>query len=532
MVATPSFGHDAFTLEKALRYASSGDPDLGAQFVVENVERNDIIGFLTSLLLAAHDMLPSADAKVDSSSAFVHPSLSGRLHRFNRPSQFVFHTTDSNPWVEIDFGDEIPPGCPLYLYNRCHTEEISERIIGCRFWASRDRLNWESIAVKMDNDFIYKCKELEIREAFHFRYLRIDRSAPGGPIHLSQITLGRPKAYSDTVALFCNLVLARIYGLDLDEHGLIVEDRATVKAARIRFMCHDLENEASLRLPIIGRFSNFILQLTNAIAIARRLGIKKIYLPDNHKVRDVFPHARTISCKSYPVTISIGEIPQGVCLEALCLFNTSLLPSEPEFPPLNVLVDEFKHDSHFAGTQLTIPATTLVVHIRSGDIFSEEGGVNSGYGQPPLAYYQEAISHYQPDSVILVYEDDCNPVVAALSDYLAQMSVEYSIQSSSVLRDDVGVLVKSSALVVSNGTFAGGVVAFNPCLETIYTFQRPFRPHFMPKYESRSVKNFVVVDQRGAYREAILNNNWANSPEQRRMMIEYPRGSLVLKESS
>jgi hypothetical protein len=170
----------------------------------------------------------------------------------------------------------------------------------------------------------------------------------------------------------------------------------------------------------------------------------------------------------------------------------------------------------------------LTIHIRSGDIFSND--IHPSYGQPPLAFYIKALSHYNPEFVILVFEDMSNPVIQALISYLESKSVDYTIKSSLHLRDDIKVLVAAKALVMGRGTFMWGVLCFNCAIETLYTFGEQALDAVLPQEPGRRISHYIAEDNTGQYNRSVMQNNWQNSEDQRRLMLSYPVSKLVLRK--
>ena len=159
------------------------------------------------------------------------------------------------------------------------------------------------------------------------------------------------------------------------------------------------------------------------------------------------------------------------------------------------------------------PATTntLFIHIRSGDLF--EPNPHSGYVQPPLCYYTNAIGKYE--SIVAVCEDDRNPCASYLKHY---PHVQYE---SNDVRTDLSLLYGIKHFMMGLGIFSMLVYWMNEHLETLY----------IPRY--------VVEKQMGLNPDLPLNwgpniqvhiidlpgyipcGSWVNSLEQRLFMIDY-----------
>lgn len=496
-------------INKVLRAISIGDYSLGVK-MAEAIEVSDIWELAHMLIRESLRAMPSEKCIISASSHVNHPTLSGDIRKINTSSQFIFHTNDSNPWVIIDYGEEIPSQCPVYLYNRCQSQEVSERIIGCRFWTSKDNINWDLLEVRLTDDHIYNHSAMEIRQLKEYRYLKIDRIDSSTPIHLSQFMIGE-KLFE--IEDFLNYLLAHKYNLRIAKNGKILE---MAKAGHyISFKVYDDSGLPGINIKRLGQFSNFLIQITNAIHIASEIGIRDIYLPECQRVRDVFPSLSQVALNTHPVTIHIGKIPGGICLEGNFFYDHEFIIGTK--PPLRSIVDLFKEHCDFSFAQNQERENSLTIHLRSGDIFEKD--IHSGYGQPPLAFYLQSIRHFKPDFVVLVYENESNPVIPALIKYLKEKPLSFRVQSSKILRDDISVLINATSLVIGNGTFANGVIAFSENLRRVYTFNSPLDRGYQGG--NFKVENIVIGDNNGQYKKMILSNNWHNTPEQRQLMLSY-----------
>lgn len=301
----------------------------------------------------------------------------------------------------------------------------------------------------------------------------------------------------------------------------------------------------SLHIVFVGRFSNFLVQLANAISIAIAFDIKIIYVTPSRSLLDLFPALNAVSCSLSDINIHFcapkdGFVIRGFFFHVSRQWNDFLYANHS----FRTIVSLFRHATHFPQSisdhcQYRPQAfnKNLVIHLRSGDIFASKI-VHSEYGQPPLSYYIYAIEHFAPLSVTLVYEDTLNPVIKALQDYLRCSNIPYDVQCSD-LCSDLNVLTNSSALVMSRGTFAYGILCFNDVLSTIYCFSSSLesdpmmRLHlsslFYGEHPSVCCPNILeVTDEVGYYFDSICSANWLNSSSQKELMISYPAENLSL----
>lgn len=157
----------------------------------------------------------------------------------------------------------------------------------------------------------------------------------------------------------------------------------------------------------------------------------------------------------------------------------------------------------------------LVIHVRSGDIYFREGLGN--WGQPPFAFYEAVLASAEWTQVTVVCEDAISPVIEPIRDLCQALEMHYQFQSSS-LEDDLYILTSARSLVVGRGTFAPAVVILNPHLDTVFFFEDRFSSNFL----LAQTKVVRITDSVGEYTASVLQGNWANSEEQREMMLSYP----------
>lgn len=148
---------------------------------------------------------------------------------------------------------------------------------------------------------------------------------------------------------------------------------------------------------------------------------------------------------------------------------------------------------------------TIHIHFRGGDIFSSNP--HKAYVQPPLSYYKDIINEY--DSIKLVCEDKKNPCINEL---LKQENVEYI---SNTLENDLSILSSVSNLVIGFGTFGFLLYLMNPKLKNL--FVPDFFVNELPKGSwGNDIKVHIIE-----LPNYIKVNEWKNSNEQRKMMLEY-----------
>ena len=150
----------------------------------------------------------------------------------------------------------------------------------------------------------------------------------------------------------------------------------------------------------------------------------------------------------------------------------------------------------------------LYIHIRSGDIFSQNGG-HSYYVQPPLNYYKNIILEKKWEKIFIIYEDDKNPCVNSLK----KLKKDNIYFISSTLENDLKILSRSKNLVIGFGTF--GLI--------IYFLAKNIDSLYLPKYVLEEMPqgdwgiNINIID----LPNYIKCGTWKNTKEQQNIMLNY-----------
>ena len=160
---------------------------------------------------------------------------------------------------------------------------------------------------------------------------------------------------------------------------------------------------------------------------------------------------------------------------------------------------------------------TLVIHIRSGDIFAHEHNPPHDYVPNPLCYYLSLIEDYE--KVIVVTEpDNHNPIV----DELRKIE-KVTIQSKSV-GEDFATLMRAKNLASSGtGTFAIAAGLCSSNLKNFYCTDLYLDEHLNPGMLSKDEGVTLYMMELKNY---IQLKNWKNDEEQRKFILEYKNESI------
>lgn len=160
---------------------------------------------------------------------------------------------------------------------------------------------------------------------------------------------------------------------------------------------------------------------------------------------------------------------------------------------------------------------TLVIHIRSGDIFAHEHNPPHDYVPNPLCYYLTLIEEYE--KVIVVTEpDEYNPIVDEL-----RKNDKVTIQSKSV-GEDFATLMRAKNIASSGtGTFAVAAALCSSEVKKFYCTDLYLDEHLNP--EMLMSTNDIEVHMM-ELKDYIQLKTWKNDQDQRKFILEYKNESI------
>jgi hypothetical protein len=434
------------------------------------------------------------------------------------PTNFAFHTdVEDRPWWMVDLLDPYPIEA-IVVHNRL--DGFQDRADTCKVEVSYDRTKWQTI------------------HAGTTRFSGADRGPPLA-LHIGNGALARYVRVS-LEARQC-LHLSQVEVLADPTRLRLAEFRRRYKLPNLRFPeCKGISHSFStyqimnpeaaligLKITRLGRFGNQIKQMSNAIAVARRLRLQYIQILNDEYFQIKGP-----------------EHINGITL----LPETDPLPTEGAFlaghffnaPDLQPLLEDMDAAERYEIVQTMLKPMLagnlgrdekredeLTIHMRAGDIFADEKPHGS-YFQPPLCFYTLVIERAISDGTIrrvrLVYEDRGNPCVDALEEFMKKNDIPYRMQSKS-LWEDVTALIDSPRLVFGLGTFGPTICQLSNRIEDVFHFQTfvDWGFHSIP-----SVRRTILIrDKAGGY---FKRGEWRNTPDQYKMMLTYPVEALEFAE--
>lgn len=202
-----------------------------------------------------------------------------------------------------------------------------------------------------------------------------------------------------------------------------------------------------------GRFGNHYYSFAGSIVIAKSSGMKKVVIPPGFLMMN----------KSFYYDDIYFEISNNT---TGCIYtDTFAIPLRLRKQALHHrLSKKFRTFFMSRFPNIFLSNRTLVVHVRSGDIFVGDGA-NRHYGQPPCNYYLNIIRMKKWDKVIMISEDEGNPCVRIISKVIGDFK-----KRSFFL--DLAILLNAKNLVLSEGTIGISIVALSNKTENVYTFTK------------------------------------------------------------
>ena len=172
------------------------------------------------------------------------------------------------------------------------------------------------------------------------------------------------------------------------------------------------------------------------------------------------------------------------------------------------IVKKLLYDLFVYNSTIKFSAYDLIIHIRGGDIF-KNNGANKQYVSPPLSYYINIIEGNNYKRIIIVSEDTRNPCVNEL--LKRYPSAEFTIQS---FEKDIGIIMGAVNIVESYGTLIPALCAISKNIKTIY------RPSYQMTRSNKFLNNCnIKKTPLGAYYKKQYP--WRNNPRQRKYILTY-----------
>lgn len=176
----------------------------------------------------------------------------------------------------------------------------------------------------------------------------------------------------------------------------------------------------------------------------------------------------------------------------------------------NIIYDKLKF-KHLINNKLS--SDTLVIHIRSGDIFTQTHKPCHKFVQNPLSFFLKVMEGY--NKVYICSEDDKNPVLEHLNKRSNTI-----IYTNRDIVDDLILLMSSSNVCIGGvGTFGISACMLSQNLKNFYSTD--LDPKTFLNYnmiDNKYVNKFITHIDQNRY---IQIGYWRNTKEQNQLMIDY-----------
>ena len=247
-----------------------------------------------------------------------------------------------------------------------------------------------------------------------------------------------------------------------------------------------------------GRLGNNIQQCAVAIMMAQDL--QTSFVSTSHGW--IKPHSISFGNTNYDITSKFfyWEGPyREVNLEPKYIYRSMREVCKTHvFPQLDIPV-------------IDVPDDTIVIHIRSGDVFDKTVINPEMYAPNPLSYYKNLIASFN-HAIVVTEPDNYNPIVEELS-----LHPKVTIQRGTV-EQDFGTLLGAKNVANSGvGTFAIAAALCSQKIENFYCTDLAISEHLNWKM----LLNTDVKVHQMHLLNYFLPGEWRNTDEQRQFILDY-----------
>jgi hypothetical protein len=171
-------------------------------------------------------------------------------------------------------------------------------------------------------------------------------------------------------------------------------------------------------------------------------------------------------------------------------------------------------------------ASTLTVHIRSGDIYSKKR-VHSDYGQPPFGFIKKVLERGAWSDVVVVRENNRSPVVLKTIAYLARRKIPFILTGEN-FETAIAELFRAHNLVLSTGTFSIPALCMSQTIKNVYFFEEdPTERWGVGRIDAFRAR---FTEKTGLFVKLVWRP-WKNSRLQRLALRRWPACSIRPVES-
>jgi hypothetical protein len=158
-----------------------------------------------------------------------------------------------------------------------------------------------------------------------------------------------------------------------------------------------------------------------------------------------------------------------------------------------------------------IPDDTVVIHIRSGDIFDQIHSNGHQYTPNPLDFYNKLLSNFER-AIVVTEPDKNNPIVEIL-----RQNAKVTVQSSSVA-EDFATLMSAKNLANSGvGTFCVAAALCSDEIQNFYCTDLILTEHL----NCNMLMGTDITVHQLELNNYLQVGEWTNTEEQRNFILEY-----------
>ena len=254
-----------------------------------------------------------------------------------------------------------------------------------------------------------------------------------------------------------------------------------------------------------GRFGNNLIQLSNAIYVARQTNSILTFTAHSVIKNCVFDFSngnknlKQVSSNFWNLTTFEKVNLENLYTQRSSILKKYILPLLPYIPQSN------EYD--------------LVVHFRGGDIFTNP---HPSYVQMPLSYFLKIFKKENASNILLVCEDSKNPVISKLLE--SQFNCHYQ---SGTIYEDINYILNAPVLVLAGITTFSEFLSL--CSEKIKKIYYPIcEKEFVNRL--RYIASHEIIDVHCD--NYIKMGHWRANPEQLRRILTHPVDKIYLKGPS
>mgnify|MGYP003110335771 CR=1 FL=1 len=257
-----------------------------------------------------------------------------------------------------------------------------------------------------------------------------------------------------------------------------------------------------------GRLGNNVLQLSNAIVLAKK--IKSPLRVLDHPILSPTHFDFRGDSENSLVNQSLYSSDFWNIWE-----HFDISQSEVESQRLEVLKKYCFSFFHYKKTSNT---HDIVVHLRGGDIFSSSPG---HILQSPASYFLKIFEKENPKKILLVSEDKSNPVI----ENLLSSKWDCTLQTEDLWTDINTILNASIFICGGAGSFSRVFSQMAPGLKKIYfpvyeNTPQSFISHFKYDCEVIPVEHYNYINF----------SDWSNTTEQRELMRSHSLNNICIRD--